>query len=107
MVVGGWQLTSTTVFQSGVNRSVTSPNTSTISYVTQRADATGIDSGSPFTLNGASITPGQDFGSTNRSLYWFNPNAFRVVAPLTFGTIAFAVPIGMTHAWHTFAALLN
>jgi len=42
--------------------------------------------GSSFTLNGATITPGQDFGSTNRSLYWFNPKAFAVTAPLTFGT---------------------
>ncbi len=85
-VVGGWQITVLTVYQSGVNRSVTSPNTTGISYVTQRADATGIDSGSPFSLNGATITPGKDFGSTNRSLYWFNPKAFSVTAPLTFGT---------------------
>ena len=28
-------------------------------------------------------------------------------APLTFAAIAFAVPIGMTPAWHIFAALLN
>ncbi|HEX3570778.1 MAG TPA: hypothetical protein VHU44_08135 [Acidobacteriaceae bacterium] len=27
-------------------------------------------------------------------------------APLVFATIAFAVPIGMTHAWHTFASWL-
>ena len=86
LLVGGWQLTSGVTFQSGVNRSITSPNTSGISYVTQRADATGIDSGSAFSLNGQNVTPGQDFGSTNRALYWFNPNAFHVVAPLTFGT---------------------
>src|SRR5262249_39840741 len=68
-VVGGWQITSTTVFQSGVNRSVTSPNTSTISFISQRADATGVPSNSSFTVSGSTITPGQDFGSTNRSLY--------------------------------------
>lgn len=28
-------------------------------------------------------------------------------APLTFASVALAVPIGMTPAWHTFAALLN
>ena len=85
-IAGGWQLTSTTVFQSGVNRSVTSPNTSTISFISQRADATGIQSNGPFTLGGTTIRPGQDFGSTNRSLYWFNPNAFSRTAPLMFGT---------------------
>jgi hypothetical protein len=85
-VVGGWQVTVLTVYQSGVNRSVTSPNTTGISYVTQRADATGIDSGSSFSLNGNTITPGQDYGTTNTSLYWFNPKAFAVTAPLTFGT---------------------
>ena len=85
-VVGGWQLNLITSFQSGVNRNVTSPNGSTIAYITQRADATGIDSGSTFTKNGVQITPGEDFGSTNRSLYWFNPNAFSVTPPLRFGT---------------------
>jgi hypothetical protein len=84
-VVGGWQVTVLTVYQSGVNRSVTSPNTTGISYVTQRADATGIDSGSSFSLNGNTLTPGQDFGASNTSLYWFNPKAFAVTAPLTFG----------------------
>ncbi|MCC6365588.1 MAG: TonB-dependent receptor [Bryobacterales bacterium] len=86
LAVGGWQITSTTVFQSGVNRSVTSPNLSTISYVSQRADATGIASNSSFSLGGQQITPGEDFGGVNSSLYWFNPNAFSRVAPLTFGT---------------------
>jgi hypothetical protein len=84
--LGGWQLTSSTVFQSGVNRSVTSPNTSTIAFITQRADATGIPSNSKFTVNGVTITPGQDFGGVNSSLYWFNPSAFARTAPLTFGT---------------------
>ncbi len=85
-VVGGWQLNLIPTFQSGVNRSVTSPNTSTIAYITQHANATGIDSGSSFTLNGQTITPGQGFGSNNTSLYWFNPKAFSQAAPLTFGT---------------------
>jgi hypothetical protein len=84
--VGGWQLNIIPSFQSGVNRSVTSPNTSTISFITQRADATSINSGSSFTMNGVQISPGQDFGSKNRSLYWFNPNAFSITAPLHFGT---------------------
>ena len=85
-VVGGWQLNLIPTFQSGVNRSVTSPNSSTIAYITQHANATGINSGSPFTLNGQTITPGQGFSSNNTSLYWFNPNAFSQAAPLTFGT---------------------
>jgi hypothetical protein len=84
--VGGWQLNLIPTFQSGVNRTVTSPNTSTIAYITQHADATGINSGSSFTLNGQTITPGQGFSSNNKSLYWFNPNAFSQAEPLTFGT---------------------
>jgi len=67
-------------------RHTTSPNTSTISFITQRADATGIDPFSSFTSNGASITPGEGFGDTNPSLYWFNPNAFSLTAPLRLGT---------------------
>jgi len=86
LAAGGWQVTSTTVFQSGVNRSVTSPNLSTISFISERADATGIASNAPFTSGGATITPGEDFGGVNRSLYWFNPAAFSRAAPLTFGT---------------------
>ncbi len=85
-VVGGWQLNLIPSFQSGVSRNVTSPNFSTISYITQRADATGIDPFSSFTLNGQSITPGEGFGGNNRSLYWFNPQAFSRTAPLKFGT---------------------
>jgi hypothetical protein len=85
-LVGGWQLNLIPTFQSGVNRTVTSPNTSTIAYITQHANATGINPGSSFTLNGQTITPGQGFSSNNTSLYWFNPNAFSEAAPLTFGT---------------------
>ncbi len=85
-LAGGWQITSTTVFQSGVNRSVTSPNTSTIAFISQRADATGMASNSSFTAGGNTIVPGKDFGGTNPSLYWFNPNAFSRTAPLMFGT---------------------
>jgi hypothetical protein len=86
LLAGGWQLNVIPSFQSGVVRNVTSPNTSTISFITQRADATGIDPFSSFTSNGASITPGEGFGDTNRSLYWFNPNAFSLTAPLRLGT---------------------
>jgi hypothetical protein len=85
-LVGGWQLNFIPTFQSGVNRNVTSPNLSTIAYVTQRADATGVDSGSSFTANGVSITPGQDFGGANTSLYWFNPKAFSQTPALRLGT---------------------
>jgi hypothetical protein len=85
-IIGGWQLNLIPTFQSGVNRTVTSPNTSTIAYITQHANATGISPGSSFVLNGQTIVPGQGFGGNNSSLYWFNPNAFSQAAPLTFGT---------------------
>ena len=85
-LVGGWQLNLIPSFQSGVNRNVTSPNLSTISFVSQRADATGIDSGSSFNVNGVSITPGEDFGGANSSLYWFNPKAFSQTSALRLGT---------------------
>ena len=32
------------------------------------------------------FTPGEGFGSNNRSLYWINPKAFAVTPPLRFGT---------------------
>jgi len=85
-LVGGWQLNLIPSIQSGVNRSVTAPNLSSIAYIAQRADATGISSGSSFTANGVSITPGQDFGGANTSLYWFNPNAFSQTPSLRLGT---------------------
>lgn len=85
-LVGGWQLNLIPSFQSGVNRNVTSPNLSTISYITQRADFTGIDTGSSFDHNGVNITPGEDFGGNNTSLYWFNPNSFARTPALRLGT---------------------
>ena len=84
--IGGWQLNLIPTIQTGVNRNVTSPNTTTIAYVTQHANAIGISPYSSFNLNGASITPREGFGSNNRSLYWFDPFAFTQAAPLTFGT---------------------
>jgi hypothetical protein len=84
--IGGWQLNLIPTIQTGVNRNVTSPNTTTIAYVTQHANAVGISPYSSFNLNGATITPGEGFGSNNRSLYWFDPFAFTQAAPLTFGT---------------------
>ena len=84
--VGGWQLNLIPTIESGVNRSVTSPNTSTIAYITQHANATGINPYSSFTLNGQTITPRDGFGGNNKSLYWFDPFAFTEAAPLTFGT---------------------
>ena len=53
--------------------------------ITQRADATGIDTGSDFSKNGQTIQPGHGFGSANRSLYWFNPNAFVAPGQYKFG----------------------
>ena len=85
-VFGGWQVNTIVVFQSGVNRSVTSPNTTGIGFISQRADATGVDFNSEFSRNGTTIKPGSDFGGANSELYWFNPNAFSTTQPLKFGT---------------------
>ncbi len=81
-VLGGWQVNAITSYQTGVHRSVTSTNLTGLSYVTQRADATGADLFSSF--NG--ITPGSGFGSNNTSRYWFNKSAFTQTLPLKFGT---------------------
>jgi hypothetical protein len=82
LVVGGWQLNTITSWQTGVNRSVGSTNLTGISYVTQRANATGV---SPYaTFNG--ITPGSGFDGSNTNRYWFNPAAFSPTLPLKFGT---------------------
>jgi hypothetical protein len=82
LLVGGWQVNTIAYWQTGNQRSVTSTNLTGISYVTQRADATGIAPGSKF----GSISPGQDFGGANTSRYWFNPAAFSATLPLKFGT---------------------
>jgi hypothetical protein len=82
LVIGGWQLNTITSWQTGVHRSVSSPNLTGISYVTQRANATGVGPSSSF--NG--ITPGSDFGGANQGRYWFNPAAFSPTLPLKFGT---------------------
>lgn len=81
-LVGGWQLNSIAFWQTGNQRSVTSPNLTGISYVTQRADATGLAPGSKF----GDIQPGEDFSGANTSRYWFNPRAFSATLPLKFGT---------------------
>jgi Carboxypeptidase regulatory-like domain/TonB dependent receptor len=82
LLIGGWQLNTIASYQTGNQRSVTSTNLTGISYVTQRADATGIN---PFATFG-NITPGQGFGGANTSRYWFNPAAFSATLPLKFGT---------------------
>ena len=82
LIVGGWQLNTITSWQSGVHRSVTSTNLTGLSYVTQRADAKGIDPYSTFN----NITPREEFSGDNKSLYWFNPTAFTATLPLKFGT---------------------
>lgn len=81
-VVGGWQVNAITSWQTGVHRSVTSTNLTGLSYVTQRADATGLQPISAF--NG--ISPQEGFGDNNKGLYWFNPTAFSATLPLKFGT---------------------
>ena len=49
------------------------------------SEGSGISSGSAFNVNGVSITPGEDFGGANSSLYWFNPRAFLLPVAGTFG----------------------
>jgi hypothetical protein len=82
LAIGGWQLNTIVSWQTGVQRSVSSTNLTGISYVTERADATGIAPGTVF--NG--ITPGQGFSGVNSSRYWFDPAAFSQTLPLKFGT---------------------
>ncbi|MBL8212664.1 MAG: TonB-dependent receptor [Bryobacterales bacterium] len=82
LVVGGWQFNTIASWQSGVARIVSSPNTTTLAFVSQRANATGVDMYSSF--NG--VTPREDFGGSNPGRYWLNPGAFSATAPLKFGT---------------------
>jgi hypothetical protein len=81
-LIGGWQINTITSWQTGVNRSVSAPNLTGLSYITQRANTTGVSPYSSF--NG--ITPGSGFGGANTGLYWFNPAAFAATPPLMFGT---------------------
>jgi hypothetical protein len=82
LIVGGWQLNTIASWQSGVPRIISSPNGTTLAFVTQRADATGVDMYSEF----GGITPKEEFGGVNSGRYWFNPAAFSQTAPLKFGT---------------------
>lgn len=82
LILGGWQINAIPSWQSGVRRSVVSPNTTTIGFVSQRANATGVDPYSEF----GGITPRKDFGGKNTARYWINPNAFAATPPLKFGT---------------------
>jgi hypothetical protein len=90
LVVGGWQVNAIPSWQSGVKRNVTAPNTTTISFITQRADYTGMDVYSSF----SGMTPREDFGGANTARYWFNPAAFRATAPLKFGTSGRTLIVG-------------
>jgi hypothetical protein len=61
LLVGGWQLNAIASWQTGVHRSVSSTNLTGLSYITQRANATGISPYSSFN----NITPGSDFEEAN------------------------------------------
>ena len=82
LFVGGWQLNSISSWMSGVPRIVSSPNLTTLAFVSQRANATGTGIYSSF--NG--INPREGFGENNKSRFWLNPGAFSQTAPLKFGT---------------------
>lgn len=82
LFVGGWQINTITSWMSGVPRIVSSPNGTTLAFVSQRANATGTEIYSSF--NG--ITPREGFGESNTSRFWLNPAAFSQTAPLKFGT---------------------
>lgn len=90
LVLGGWQLNAIGSMQSGVHRVIGAPNNTTIGFVTQRANATGIDPKSSF----GGITPGEGFGSNNPNLFWINPNAFQAPNALTFGNSGRNVIVG-------------
>lgn len=82
LVVGGWQLNTIGSWQSGVPRIVSSPNGTTLAFISQRADATSVDKHSAF----GGITPREGFSTNNPGRYWINPAAFSQTAPLKFGT---------------------
>ena len=82
LVIGGWQVNTIASWMSGVPRIVSSPNGTTLAFVSQRADATGVGIYSQFN----NITPREGFGDNNTSRYWLNPSAFSQTAPLKFGT---------------------
>lgn len=82
LFVGGWQINSISSWMSGVPRIVSSPNGTTLAFVSQRADATGV--GIYSSVNG--VTPREGFDSNNGRRLWLNPAAFRQTAPLKFGT---------------------
>ena len=82
LLVGGWQVNTITSWMSGVPRIVSSPNGTTLAFVSQRANATGTEIYSSF--NG--VTPREGFGENNKSRFWLNPAAFSQTAPLKFGT---------------------
>ena len=85
-VVGGWQVNFITTYSSGLSTSVAAPNLAGVVFIAQRANTNGINPGASFSLNGQTISPGNDFGGTNRGLYWINPNAFSSPGPLQLGT---------------------
>ena len=99
-LIGGWQLNFITTYMSGLSTTVTSPDQSGVVFIAQRANATGINPGSSFTLNGQTISPGQGFGGNNRGLYWINPNAFSETGPLQLGTSGRNVITG-PGSWNT------
>ena len=85
-VLGGWQINAITTYQSGLSVTPTSPDQSGVVFIAQRANATGLAQDSSFSLNGATVNPGQGYSSNNRGLYWFNPNAFAQTGSLELGT---------------------
>ncbi len=82
LIAGGWQVNTIASWMSGVPRIVSSPNGTTLAFVSQRADATGTGIYSAFN----NVTPREDFGGANKGRYWLNPGAFSATAPLKFGT---------------------
>ncbi len=99
-LVGGWQINFITTYSSGLSTLVTSPDLSGVVFINQRANATGINPGSSFSLNGQTVSPGNNFGSTNRGLYWINPNSFAETGPLQLGNSGRNVITGPS-SWNT------
>ncbi|HEX4163856.1 MAG TPA: TonB-dependent receptor [Bryobacteraceae bacterium] len=97
---GGWQVNFITTYMSGLSTTVTSPDLSGVVFIAQRANATGINPGSDFSLNGQTISPGNGFGGQNRGLYWINPGSFAETGPLQLGTSGRNVITG-PGSWNT------
>ena len=83
LVVGGWQVNAIHLLadRRPAQRQLAEPDRHFLCDAARRRNR---DRPRIRSFNG--ITPGEDFGGTNTSRYWFNPAAFAATKPLKFGT---------------------